>query len=75
MVKQKDIRSAILEGLIRKKLSVLQLADLSHVHTNTIGNMLNHKLCNPRLDTLNLVLEQLDLELVIVRKDRRKDYM
>ena len=70
MLTRKEVCSIILKYMQQRNFTSEHLASISHVHTNTINRIKTEDFCNPRLDTLSLVLDSLGLELVIKEKVR-----
>ena len=68
MLNTVEIRREILKAMRRKCYNINGVAKNSGVHVHTIMRMLSKQACNPRLETLNLVLDSLNLELIIRKK-------
>lgn len=71
MLTRKEVCSIILKYMQQRNFTPEYLASISHVHKNTINRMKTEDFCNPRLDTLSLVLDSLGLELVIKEKVKK----
>ena len=70
MLTRKEVCSIIVKYMQQRNFTPEYLASISRVHKNTINRMKTEDFCNPRLDTLSLVLDSLGLELVIKEKVR-----
>lgn len=70
MLTRKEVCNIILKQMQQRNFTPEYLASISHVHKNTINRIRKEDSCNPRLDTLSLVLDSLGLELVIKEKVR-----
>ena len=72
MLTRKEVCNIILKQMQQRNFTPEHLASISHVHKNTINRLKKEDFCNPRLDTLSLVLDPLGLELVIKEKVRNE---
>ena len=72
MLTRKEVCNTVVKYMQQRNFTLEHLASISHVHTNTINRLKTEDFCNPRLDTLSLVLDSLDLELVIKEKVRNE---
>lgn len=70
MLTRKEVCNIVVKYMQQRNFTLEHLASISHVHTNTINRIRTEDFCNPRLDTLSLVLDSLGLELVIKEKVR-----
>ena len=68
MLTRKEVCNIIVKYMQQRNFTPEYLASISHVHKNTINRMKTEDFCNPRLDSLSLVLDSLGLELVIKEK-------
>lgn len=71
MLTRKDVCNIILKRMQQRNFTPEYLASISRVHKNTINRLKSEDFCNPRLDTLSLVLDSLGLELVIKEKEKK----
>lgn len=71
MLTRKEVCNIILKYMQQRNFTPEHLASISHVHKNTINRIKKEGSCNPRLDTLSLVLDSLGLELVIKEKVKK----
>ena len=68
MLTRKEVCNIIVKYMQQRNFTPEYLASISHVHKNTINRMKTEDFCNPRLDSLSIVLDSLGLELVIKEK-------
>lgn len=72
MLTRKEVCDIIMKRMQQRNFTPEHLASISQVHENTINRIRKEGSCNPRLDTLFLVLNSLGLELVIKEKARNE---